>query len=117
MFTRTRPKPTHPLGSRRLRSDLAEFINETCAAVLNDASLKLNEDQSLCTKCHEEETKCQELWMDFKKITINEQFSKIHETGEMENSPNLADVQQDYSIEKLNEVFKLFQLEPVVLYV
>ncbi len=33
---------------------------------------------------------------------------------DMESSPNLMEVKRDYYIEKLNEVFKLFQLEPVV---
>jgi hypothetical protein len=48
--TKFGPKPTHPIGIRRISLALANYINQTCPAILNNPSLKVNENHLLCRK-------------------------------------------------------------------
>ena len=101
IFTKFGPKPNHPIGSRRIQLGLLRYINKMCVAILNDPSLKLNEDSLLCTKCYEKE-------FDRFEACQNE------DDEEMDDSRDPMQVKRDYAIEKLNEAFEFFQLEPVV---
>lgn len=121
IFKKVGPKPNHPLGSRRLSLTLCDFINRTCRAIVNNPALKLNDNQSLCTKCYNlelnryEESIDEDLCLNTQRMGIHPFFGNIANNEDVNNSPNLADIKQQYSIEKLNEVFKLFQIEPVVM--
>ena len=101
IFTKFGPKPNHPIGSRRIQLGLLRYINKTCVAILNDPSLKLNENSLLCTKCYEKE-------FDRFEACQNE------DDEETDDSRDPMQVKRDYAIEKLNEAFEFFQLEPVV---
>ena len=117
-FTKFGPKPNHPVGSRRVTWFLVSFINRTCVTISNDPSLKLNENHSFCTKCYETEvdrfygTTTEE--MEMEKIRIAENSDESNSEDEMRDSPDLTEAKRDYAIEKLNEVFKMFQLGPIV---
>lgn len=120
MFTKFGPKPSHPIGSRRITPVLRNYINRTCMAILKDPSLKLNANHSLCTKCYQQELKLfeatddDELCVGIQKVGIDEHSNDIGIQECIENSPNLVEVTRDYYIEKLNKVFEMFQLGPVV---
>jgi len=120
-FKKVGPKPNHPLGSRRLSLALCDFINRTCRAIVNNPSLKLNDNQSLCTRCYNlefnrhQESINDDLCINTQKMGIHSFLDNIRNNEYVNNSPNLADVTRLYSIEKLNEVFKLFNMEPVIM--
>ena len=119
MFTKNGPKPNHPVGSRRISSTFADYINQTCSAIQNNPSLKLNGTNSLCTTCYKQEFRrfqCineEKLCTNLERVKINDCLNENWK--EVEDSPNLIDVKQDYSIDKRNEVLKMFDLEPVIL--
>ncbi|CAF1533579.1 unnamed protein product [Rotaria sordida] len=52
--------------------------------------------------------------MDRFAATQTENSDQSDGEEEMEDSPDLMEAKRDYAIEKLNEVFKMFQLEPVI---
>ncbi len=120
IFTKFGPKPNHPVGSRRIDSALCIFINETCASIVNNASWRLNENHWLCTKCYEQEfnrfetTTREQLHMDMQRLKIGEYFCESDGKENMADSPNLIEEKRDYCIKKLNEVFKMFHIAPVV---
>ena len=120
MFTKFGPKPNHPIGTRHISLDLCNHINQTSPAILNDSSLKLNENHWLCRKCYElefnrsETAAYEQLHMEIQKLVMDENFSESDGQEDLQNSPNLIEEQQNYSMKKLNEVFKLFHIEPVV---
>ena len=101
IFTKFGPKPNHPIGSRRIQLGLLRYINKTCVAILNDPSLKLNENSLLVTKCYEKE---------FDRF----EACQSEDDEEMDDSWDPMQVKRDYAIEKFNEAFEFFQLEPVV---
>ncbi|CAF1514218.1 unnamed protein product, partial [Adineta steineri] len=119
MFTKSGPKPSHPVGARRISPTISEHINRTCSVIQNNPSLKLNGTHLLCTTCYKQEFRrfqCineEKLCENLERVNIDDCVKIIY--NEVEDSPNLIDVKQDYSIDKLNEVFKMFDLEPVVL--
>jgi len=119
MFTKKGPKPNHPIGSRRISPTLCDHINRTCSAILNDPLLQLNGADSLCTTCYNNEFRrfqCvdeKKLCNKFGKVNINDCLNG--NCTDVEDSPNLIDVKQDYNIDKLNEVFRMFDLEPINL--
>lgn len=120
MYTKFGPKPSHPLGSRRLCLELCNFINSTCGAISIDESLQLKENQWLCTKCYEQES-ClyaasirEKLEIRMEKLKLDEYSCESDVKGNIIDSPNLAEEKREYCTEKLNEVFKLFHMEPVI---
>jgi hypothetical protein len=120
MFTKVGPKPNHPLGSRRISLDLCNFINETCVGILKDVSLKLNENHWLCYEqelTRFETAASEQLHIRIEKLKIDEHFCESDGYGDVGDSPNLVEEKQDFCIKKLNEVFKIFHMEPVVPYV
>ena len=120
MFTKFGPKPNHPLGSRRISSDLCNHINKMCLAIRNDSSLQLNENNWLCTKCYEFELNqletniCVKLRVDMENFHFDDYAGEISGKEDVENSPNLIEERRDFCVKKLNEIFKLFHLEPVI---
>ena len=108
------------MGSRRMNLVLVNYINQTCVTILNNPLLKLNEEHSLYTKCYEEElgefyiTESKKMNMEIQDIIIDENPYQNEGEEEMKEAPDLMEVKQDYVIAKLNEVFEMFQLEPVV---
>jgi hypothetical protein len=111
IYTKFGPKPNHPVGSRRISSSLAKYINKTCLFILNDPSLKVDDNQSLCTTCYEEEmARFQTNKSEEMDIYIDQSDSE----EEVTDSEDLIRVERDYAVDKLNEVFKFFQLEPVI---
>ncbi|CAF4586970.1 unnamed protein product, partial [Rotaria magnacalcarata] len=111
--------PNHPLGSRRMNSALLKYINATCLSILKDPSMMLNENHSLCRKCYEKEvsgfelTKHEGIYTDNQEILMYES-SDDDGDNDVKDLSELIDVKRDYAIEKLNQVFELFQLGPVI---
>jgi hypothetical protein len=120
LYTKFGPKPTHPIGIRRISLALADYINRTCPAILNNLSLKVNENHSLCRKCFEKETgrfqavNTEELNKHIQKINIDDNWNRDDGEEETEDLHNLIKAKRDYAIKKLNEVFQIFNIEPVV---
>jgi hypothetical protein len=116
--TKVGPKPNHPLGSRRITSTLANYINKTCQVIVNDSTLELNENHSLCRKCFDEErarfvaAEIEQMETEDHQLDDNSDGAGVEE--ELEDSSALMKAKQDYAVEMLNEAFKLFRLEPVV---
>ncbi|CAF4093265.1 unnamed protein product [Rotaria sp. Silwood1] len=120
IFTKLGPKPNHPLGSRRIDPILAKFINERYSNILNDVSLMLNESHSLCTKCYEEElvqyqaAEHKRTDIEINDIMMDDGHNEADDKEDLKDKKYMEQVKRDYAIEKLNEVFKLFQLEPLI---
>ncbi|CAF4975031.1 unnamed protein product [Rotaria sp. Silwood1] len=120
IFTKLGPKPNHPLGSRRIDPILAKFINERYSNILNDVSLMLNESHSLCTKCYEEElvqyqaAEHERTDIEINDIMMDDGHNEADDKEDLKDKKYMEQVKRDYAIEKLNEVFKLFQLEPLI---
>jgi hypothetical protein len=118
--TKFGPKPTHPIGIRRISLALANYINQTCPTILNNPLLKVNENHLLCRKCFEKETSRfqdinnEELNMHNQKVNIDENLNRDYGEEEAEDLPDLMESKRDYAIKKLNEVFRMFNIEPVV---
>ncbi|CAF4388945.1 unnamed protein product, partial [Rotaria magnacalcarata] len=118
-LTKIGQTPNHPLGSRRMNSALLKYINATCLSILKDPSMMLNENHSLCRKCYEKEvigfelTKHEGIYTDNQEILMYES-SDDDGDNDVKDLSELIDVKRDYAIEKLNQVFELFQLGPVI---
>ncbi len=63
--------------------------------------MELNDDHWLCTKC-------------FKNEFSEFEAAQSDEVDEMEYSSDMKQVRREFAIDKLNEVFQMFQLEPVI---
>jgi hypothetical protein len=120
IFTKVGPKPNHPVGSRRITPLLIKFINETRSNILHDPSLMLNKNHSLCTKCYEEEAmryqavERERIDADIHDIVMNDCYDDVDDKEDVKDAMHMKQLKRDYGIDKLNEVFKLFQLEPVI---
>lgn len=85
-----------------------------------DNSLKMQENQWLCTKCYDHES-C------LYAASIREKFERCLERlklgdfscesdgGNIIDSLNLMEEKPEYCLHKLNEIFKLFQMDPLIL--
>jgi hypothetical protein len=76
----------------------------------------------LCRKCFANETsrfeeaKNEEINMNVQKMNIDENLDRGDAGEETQILPDLIKPERDYAIEKLNEVFQMFNLGPVVPY-
>ncbi|CAF3605644.1 unnamed protein product [Rotaria socialis] len=118
-LTKIGQRPNYPLGSRRMNSALLKNINGTCLSILKDPSMMWSENHSLCTKCYEKEVSGFEL-AEHEGIYTDNQEILMYESSDddgdkdMKDVSELIDVKRDYAIEKLNQVFELFQLGSVI---
>jgi len=119
-YTKVGPKPSHPIGIRRISSALADYINQTYPIILDNPSLKISENHLLCRKCFETETSrigeinSEELNMYIQKMNFNENWDRNNGEEETEELPELIKAKKDYAIKKLNEVFQILNIEPIV---
>lgn len=120
-YTKFGPKPNHPIEIRRISLAVASYINQTCLAMLNNPSFKVNENDLFCRKCFEKETcgfedvNSEELNMHIQKMDIDEDRNRDDDDDEeTEELTGFMKAKRDYAIKKLNEVFQMFDIEPVV---
>lgn len=109
--TKFGPRPSHPLGSRRINVSFVEFINDKFSVLLKDSLLNLNETHSLCTRCYEEELP------DFERTqedNENNEFQRMDDDECTIGSSDMNELQKEYAVARLNEVFAIFTLEPVI---
>jgi hypothetical protein len=109
--TKSGPRPSHPLGSRRINVSFVEYINEKFAVLLKDSLLDLDDNHSLCTRCYDEELP------DFERTqeeNENNDRQSMDDDGFTIDSSDMSESQQAYAVAKLNEVFAIFALEPVI---
>lgn len=83
-FHRVRTQISHPLGSPWINMSLVEFINGKFSVLLNDSLLDLNE---------------------------NNNHQGIDDDGFTIDSSDMSELQQEYAVPELNEVFSL---KPVI---
>lgn len=112
--TKSGPRPSHPLGSRRINVAFVEYINEKFSVLLKHSLLDLDDNHSLCTRCYEEELP------DFERTreeNENNNYQRMDDDGFTIDSSDMSELQKEYAVAKLNEVFATFALEPVVAWV
>ncbi|CAF1541986.1 unnamed protein product [Adineta ricciae] len=118
--TKFGPKPTHPIGIRRIGLDLANYINKTGSSTSDNSLTNVNATQLLCRRCFEKETSGMR---HFNNLDLNFKVEKMEvEEGciwseDEKGTPKASDVieaEREYAVRKLNEVLKIFNLEPIV---
>ena len=96
---------------RALLVSFVAYINDKFAGLLQNSLLDLNVDHSLCTRCYEEELP------DFERAkegNEKEDHQRMDDDGFTMQSSDMSELQQEYAVAKLNEVFGAFALEPVI---
>jgi hypothetical protein len=79
--------------------------------LLKDSLLDLDDNHSLCTRCFEEELP------DFERThedNENNNYQRMDDDEFTIDSSDINELQQEYAVAKLNEVFAIFALEPVI---